>query len=108
MRTRFLGVLTLTSLLATGAAFAADSAAPAASTPATTMEKSDATAMSHSGVVKSFDAKTHKLTLKDGSSFVLDESLKGNDLKANEKVSFNYTTDGQTKTVTGYKIMPKS
>ncbi len=118
MRTRLLGVLTATSMLAAGAAFAADTATPAApaasgasstsTTTTTTTEKTDATKMSHMGVVKSFDAKTHMLMLTDGSSFVLDQSLKGDDLKADEKVSFNYKTDGQKKTVTDYKIMPKS
>ena len=123
MRTRLLGVLTLTSVLAAGVAFAADStmpgsAAPAVSAPAastsssttsttTTTTKSDMMKMSHAGVVKSFDAKTHMLTLQDGSSFVLDESLKGEDLKANDKVSFNYKTDGQHKIVTDYKIDAK-
>lgn len=138
MRTRLLGVLTLSSLLAAGAAFAADStmpgstapavsapavsapvvSAPAVSTPAastststtsttTTTIKSDAMKMSHAGVVKSFDAKTHMLTLQDGSSFMLDGSLKGEDLKANDKVTFNYKTDGQHKIVTDYKIDAK-
>jgi hypothetical protein len=123
MRTRLLGVLTVSGMLAAGAAFAADStmpgsAAPAVSAPAastsssttsttTTTTKSDMMKMSHAGVVKSFDAKTHMLTLQDGSSFILDESLKGEDLKANDKVSFNYKTDGSHKIVTDYKIDAK-
>jgi len=121
MRNRLLGLVISTSMLAAGAAFAADqgptmpgSATPAASTSSsttstttTTTEKTGVMKMSHAGVVKSFDATTHMLTLKDGSSFVLDESLKGEDLKADQKISFNYKTDGQTKTVTDYKIAPK-
>jgi len=117
MRNRILGALTLTSMLAASAAFAADmptqpgSATPAAatsssttSTTTTTTEKSDVVKMAHAGVVKSFDAKTHMLTLKDGSSFVLDESLKGDDLKANDKIALNYKTDGTKKIVVDYKI----
>jgi hypothetical protein len=114
-----LGALTVTTMLAAGAAFAADvqptqptqpgSTAPAASsttssTTTTTTEKTDVMKLSHAGVVKSFDAKTHMLTLKDGSSFVLDESMKGDDLKANDKIALNYKTDGTKKIVVDYKI----
>ena len=121
MRNRLLGLVISTSMLAAGAAFAADagptmpgSATPAAatssttSTTTTTTEKSGAVKMSHAGVIKSFDAQTHMLKLQDGSSFVLDQSLKGDDLKANDKITFNYKTDGQAKTVTDYKVVPQS
>ena len=116
MRNRLLGVLTLSTLLAAGSAFAAEmsqptqpgSATPAASTSSTTTttstDKTEVMKMSHSGVVKSFDAATHMLTLTSGKSFQLDGSLKGDDLKANDKISFNYKTEGQKKIVTEYKI----
>ena len=120
MRNRLLGVLTLSTLLAAGSAFAAEmsqptqpgSATPAASTSSSTSstttttstDKTEVMKMSHSGVVKSFDAATHMLTLTSGKSFQLDGSLKGDDLKANDKISFNYKTEGQKKIVTEYKI----
>jgi hypothetical protein len=128
MRNRLLGLVISTGMLAAGAAFAAESSAPtmpgstapaagapsvpapaasSASTTTSTTTHKDMT-MAHAGVVKSFDAKTHMLTLQDGSSFVLGESLKGDDLKANEKITLNYKSDGQAKTVTDYKIVPKS
>ena len=119
MRNPLIGVLTASALLAAGAAYAADApaavSAPAATpstapahemtttTTSTTTEVSKAGSVT--GVVKSFDAKTRMLTLKDDSMFILDKSLTGSDLKADQSVKLTFKTDADKKIVTHYEMM---
>lgn len=117
MRIRLIGVFTLSTMLAAGTAIAADATKPAeagasssSSTTTTTTGKSGAAKemMTHTGVVKSFDDESHMLTLKDGSQFMLDPSLKGEELKADKAVKLSYKTEGTKKIVTDYEIETKS
>jgi len=121
MRNRILAALVTTSFLAAGAAFAADSSSSTApstdhtqpamtapvSSPATTPSTMASDTMKLStakGIVKSFDAKTRTLTLKDDQAFTLDEGLKGTDLKKDQNVALTFKADGQKKIVTQYTI----
>jgi hypothetical protein len=56
------------------------------------------------GIVKSFDKTNHTLTLADNQSFVLDGSLKGKDLKADQHITLTFKQDGDKRIVTQYKI----
>jgi opacity protein-like surface antigen len=115
-----LTALALSTALA-GAAFAADTAKPTTSAPATPSMSQPSTVPSTgtttaapvsdvmklgstSGIVKSFDATSHKLTLADNQSFLLDQGMKGKDLKADQHVSITFKQDGEKKIVTQYKI----
>jgi glucose dehydrogenase len=122
MRIHILATLAASSLLAAGAAFAADTAKPEATTPSmdhaqpamsapaavtapVTPSTSDVMRLgTANGIVKSFDLKTRTLTLKDDQSFVLDETLTGKDLKADQAVALTFKADGTKKIVTQYKI----
>src|SRR5262249_22612521 len=117
----------LSTLLAAGTAFAADTAKPDANAPAMPAQPgmstptASAPSATHNtsapsasevtkvntatGIVKSFDAKTGMLTLMDDQSFKLDKGVDGKDLKASEHVALTYKTDGGKKIVTDFKVV---
>ena len=122
MKFRILSAIAFSTVLAS-AAFAADAAKPGSTMPGTehaqpamgstttdtaapssTMGSDVVKLSTANGIVKSFDAKSRTLTLKDDQSFTLDESLKGKDLKADQHVALTFKADGQKKVVTQYTI----
>src|SRR5262249_49707572 len=120
MRRHLLSLIVSTSMLAAGSAFAAEASSSSQSTtgaPDTSSSTSSSTPTTttttkpghetHAGVIKSFDEDTHVLVLKDGMRFMLDPSLKGEDLDRNKAVSLTYKMEGDNKIVTEYKVANK-
>jgi len=115
MRSRLLGVLVSSSMLAAGAVFAADtsttttttapndSAMPPASSSTTTTTTTAPATLTHTGVIKSYDEDSHMLILKDGARFIVDPGVKANDLDRGKAVSLTYRMDGDQKVVTEYR-----
>ena len=84
-----------------GMAFAANTAAPMAKPAA---NASAATAMSASSTVKSFDLKTHRLTLTNGITYDLPATFKDPGLKIGEKVTVQYTVNGAAHSAVAVNI----
>lgn len=57
------------------------------------------------GIVKAFDAKTHSLTLEDGTVYKLSSKFKDPGLKAGEKVSVLWTMKGKDHDASKVKIV---
>ncbi|MBE1207887.1 DUF1344 domain-containing protein [Aminobacter carboxidus] len=57
------------------------------------------------GTIKTFDAKAMRLTLDDGTPFVLSKKFKDPGLKAGEKVSLMWDMSGKNKVAESAKIM---
>ena len=63
-------------------------------------------AQTTTGMIKSIDAKTHTITLDNGTAYTLPTSFKENGLKVGEKVSINWDMKAgkhQATTVTAAK-----
>ena len=84
-----------------GMAFAAGTAAPAVKPAATS---SMATPQSIGGKVKSFDLKTHTLTLDNGIAYTLPATFKDPGLKAGEKVTVQWKMNGKAYDATSVKL----
>jgi hypothetical protein len=108
MRKSLLTAAIVTTLIAAGSAFAAQS--PASSTSSTASTSTSATSMkapdmSATGMIKSYDSKTRMLTLDDGTKYKLGSKVNAKNIKNGETVTLTYhTTKKGTMLVTKYKV----
>lgn len=64
-----------------------------------------AAAKNASGAIKAYDAKSHSLTLSDGTTYMLPAKLKTSGLKVGEKVQISFETKGDAHNATAVKIV---
>lgn len=85
-----------------GMAFAAGTAATPAAKPAAV--SSAATPQSIGGTVKSFDMKTHMLTLDNGIAYTLPSTFKDPGIKVGQKVTVQWKMNGKAYDATSVKL----
>lgn len=64
-----------------------------------------AAAHNSTGAIKTIDAKTHSLTLADGSTYMLPAKFNASHLKVGEKVQVSWEMKGKLHDATSVKIL---
>ena len=100
MRKFFAPIALALIVAAPGAAFAASTTTPAAKPAVAAMAASQSIA----GVVKSFDLKTHMLTLESGIAYKLPADFKDPGLKTGSKVTVDWKMNGTEYDATSVKL----